>query len=499
MTDRERSLIITVILAACAAIFAGLFFYNQFVSIPDKNYKEAVSFYEMHNYEAAQAKFEALGSYRDSAVYLEKISKESTYDKAVKAFESGDYAAAKELFSQISDFSDSKNYLEKIEEVQTYEQAKAAFEEADYDAAESAFSQIDEYSDSEEYMRMINDEHIYAEACALYENQEYKAARELFATIPGYSDVNDIVARMDADAEYNNYIGHLTEFGRSAADVEQLGCDLIDETTVIWNNCVNKVSSDETDRYTKNSYGEFHEDPNTALTVYYWGDEYAQTRDSITNGRILADGQFELLKNSSVNLSDCVVKAFAVQDAYSDLIDLSMDMRGDFDAHADEAKEKESAFDAAYGEFIASIPEKMRIDAPAAAETEAETETGLTFAGTEAETTPAAAETEAETAPAPAGTEAETEARTSLTFAGTEAETMPAVAETEAETAPAPAGTEAETIPVTAETEAETETEAASETAGFDLPNVPGINGKDPGDLFKPKWAGVPLPDNGYY
>ena len=386
MTDRERSLIITVILAACAAIFAGLFFYNQFVSIPDKNYKEAVSFYEMHNYEAAQAKFEALGSYRDSAVYLEKISKESTYDKAVKAFESGDYAAAKELFSQISDFSDSKNYLEKIEEVQTYEQAKAAFEEADYDAAENAFSQIDEYSDSEEYMRMINDEHIYAEACALYENQEYKAARELFATIPGYSDVNDIVARMDADAEYNNYIGHLTEFGRSAADVEQLGCDLIDETTVIWNNCVNKVSSEETDRYTKNSYGEFHEDPNTALTVYYWGDEYAQTRDSITNGRILADGQFELLKNSSVNLSDCVVKAFAVQDAYSDLIDLSMDMRGDFDAHADEAKEKESAFDAAYGEFMASIPEKMRIDAPAAAETEAETEaeTSLMFAGTEA-------------------------------------------------------------------------------------------------------------------
>ncbi len=111
MAGRKRSIIIIVILAVCAAVFAVLFFYNRFVSIPRKSYEDAVSFYNAKNYEASEMKFRELGSYKDSLEYLDKISTERTYDNAVEAFEKEDYAASKELFSQVRDYSDSEEYL----------------------------------------------------------------------------------------------------------------------------------------------------------------------------------------------------------------------------------------------------------------------------------------------------------------------------------------------------------------------------------------------------
>ena len=115
MENKKVSIIIMIALAACAAVFAGLYFFTVFSSIPQKNYTEAVAFYELKNYEAAEAKFRDLGSYRDSAEYLEKISVERTYDHAVKAYEAGDFETSKELFSQIGDYEDSGAYLKKID------------------------------------------------------------------------------------------------------------------------------------------------------------------------------------------------------------------------------------------------------------------------------------------------------------------------------------------------------------------------------------------------
>ncbi len=357
----------------------------------------------------------------------------------------------------------------------------------------------------------------------MYDQKEYTAARELFATIPDYRDTGDIVARMDEDIACNDYIDRFSEYGDSVERVERLSRGLIDYASSIRDNCVNKVSSDSTDLYTKDSYGEFYEDPNTALTVYYWSDDFKQAKDDIISERTTADGQYEALRNLPASLSECAAKAYVMQSACSALADLATDMTGDFSIVEEKAKEAEGQFDTAIDEFRQSIPGKIAIDtgaagadgteaetAPAGAETEAETasaaaETAPAAVGTEAETVPAFTETEAETTPA-AGTEAETvpvfaetEAETTpaagieaeteathaeaqLTFAGTE----PAAAETEAETYPTGVQTEAETIPATAETEAETmpasagteaETESETDTA---IPKpLPGFAGTE--------------------
>ncbi len=430
MTNKRNYIIAIVALAVCAAVFASLYFYGQFVSTPQKNYDEAVSFYEMKNYEAAEVKFKDLGSYKDAADYLVKISDERTYDQAVKAFEAEDYAAAKELFSQIGDFAESRDYMEKIESAEKYAVAKAAYENEDYDTAEQGFSEIEDYSDSEDYIRKINTERIYQEASALYEQKQYTAARELFVTIPDYSDVNEIVAKMDADIAYNDSIDQLAEYGSGAERVAALSSSLIDRKADIWNKCANQESSEETDPYTKDSYGEFHEDPNTALTVFSWSDEYAQAKDEIISERLLADGQYEALKNLPASLSECAGKAYAMHSASSSLADLALDTTGDITVSAEAAKELNEAFDSAYESFGPTIPEKILMDADAAltAETEAEI---IPTAETEAEIAPATAETEAEIAPVKAETEAEI-----IPTAETEAEAAPLTAQTEAEIVP---------------------------------------------------------------
>ena len=440
MAGRKRSIILIAVLAACAAIFAGLFFYNQFVGIPKKSYEDAVSFYEQKNYEAAEKKFKELGSYKDSEEYLEKVTTERTYENAVKAYEEEDYEAAGKLFSQVSDYSDSADYLKQIEAAMTYQDAKEAFENEDYETAETGFSQVQDYSDSGEYIKQIDRERIYQDAYELYEQKEYTAARGLFATIPGYNDVNEIVAKMDKDLEYNDYIDRLAEYGSGAADAQMLSAALIENAAQIWENCSSQVSDEATDPYTKDSYGDFYEDPNTALTVYQWSDEFKQIKHDIISGKAIVDGQYESLKNLPGSLSECAAKAFVMQSAYSALADLSLDMSGDFSVVEEKAKEMEETFDNALDDFKLSIPEKIMLDPASAAEA---------FAETEAETEPVIAQTEAETSPVIAQTEAET----APVAVQTEAETAPVIVQTEAETAPVIAQTEAETAPVVAQTE----------------------------------------------
>ena len=451
MENKKVSIIIMIALAACAAVFAGLYFFTVFSSIPQKNYTEAVAFYELKNYEAAEAKFRDLGSYRDSAEYLEKISVERTYDHAVKAYEAGDFETSKELFSQIGDYEDSGAYLKKIDEAQIYEKALEAFVNEDYETAESAFEEISGYSDSEEYIKQISNERVYQEACELYKRKEYDAARELFATIPDYKDVEEIVAKMESNTSFNDYIDRLSQYGDSVENMKELSSSLIHNAAEIWENCRNKTDSAATDKYTKNSFGEFHEDPDTALTAYYWSDEFAGIRDSIITEKISADGQFEYLKELPADLSDCTAKVFVLHSTGSSLADLALDMSGDITAVRAGAEEVESSFDTALEEFRLAIQEKREAGPAAFTGVETEAETGAEEGPAPAETVPAviAAETEAETMPVTTGTEAET--APAAIAAGTEAETAPAViaAGTEAETTPAAiaAGTEAETAP----------------------------------------------------
>ena len=289
MTGKKGFIITIIVTAACAVLFAVLFFYTVFVWVPQRNYREAIAFFEQKNYDAARVKFHNLGNYKDAPEYLEKIQVALTYNQAVEAYEADDYAAAKDLFTQAGDFEDSKEYLKKIEDVETYEEAKEAFEKGDYETAESGFAQVDDYSDSEEYMKKIDGEHIYKEACELYEKKEYTAAKELFVTIPDYKDVPVLVAKMDEDLAYNDYIDRLAEYGSSVENVKQLSSGLINDAAAIWENCKNQQSDEVTDKYTKDAYGEFYKDPDTALTVYYWSDEYAAKKENLIAEKTAAD------------------------------------------------------------------------------------------------------------------------------------------------------------------------------------------------------------------
>ena len=67
----------------------------------------------------------------------------------------------------------------------------------------------------------------------------------------------------------------------------------------VWRNCIYENESYETDKYTKNEYGRFYDDFNTALLSFYIGE--SSTHNSV-------EGNDEHIKESMSELKDCPQK-----------------------------------------------------------------------------------------------------------------------------------------------------------------------------------------------
>ncbi len=312
--------IVIIALVCLAAIIAGLVIFNVKVVAPKKNYEEAVSLYEGKEYDQAEAKFRALGDYKDSAHYLDLIANARTYNEAVDAYNNEEYDKAEELFGEVSDFSDAGEYLEQIDH-----------------------------------------EKIYKDARDLYDAKEYTQARGMLAGIADYKDAGDMIAAMDADIAYNDAVDSLTRYGFYAESVEKMACSLIDDISDVWYNSSYENSSYTTDAFTRDPSGEFYDDV-TALGNFYQSDAYAYLQEGILTGSEEVDALYASLEDAPERLADCVEKAGEVQSAYTDLVDFALNADGSLASVTLEARSKNSAFETAYAQFKESIPKKITID-----------------------------------------------------------------------------------------------------------------------------------------
>lgn len=85
-------------------------------------YNLAIEYYNVKDYDKARRLFTELGDYRDSGLYLARItiatieSSESViYDNACSKFYSHEYAEALELFKLISNYDDSADFITECE------------------------------------------------------------------------------------------------------------------------------------------------------------------------------------------------------------------------------------------------------------------------------------------------------------------------------------------------------------------------------------------------
>lgn len=350
------------ILAGCIIVVAGGFIYYQKVIIPRNTYNKAVSLYEKSDYANAESLFLEVENYKDSADYLENIENEKKYIDATDKYKAGDIETAEALFLEVEGYKDSAEYIEKIGNEKIYHEASSKYEAGDIDEAEKLFSSISGYSDADQKLEEIQKLKIYNQAYTLFEDKEYSQALELLEPIEDYSDAAALIDQMNADYEFNTYIDTLKKYGFFANSVENLGIELIDDVRSIWYNCIYEEDSYLTDEYTKDSRGNFYDDFNTALFVYFSSDDYSRQEEKIEEGRAQVDDLFNSVKKLPDELKECGTKAAALQTAFTSVIDFSLNIEGSLSSATDSARAKHDTFNTAYSDFKLSIPDKKVID-----------------------------------------------------------------------------------------------------------------------------------------
>ena len=145
----------------------------------EKDYINAVGYYDEGKYQQAIDMFSQTGNYKDSSEYLnrsyaaiERIEedektrlKENVYSAAMELYEQGRYSEAIDRFNEIIGYRDSekkieecKNAIELAKLENEYIMAIALYEQKNYSEAYRAFYDIADYKDSEKYMTAILDE-----------------------------------------------------------------------------------------------------------------------------------------------------------------------------------------------------------------------------------------------------------------------------------------------------------------------------------------------------
>ena len=143
-------------------------------------YAEAARKKNSGDYAGAQAGFEALGDFLDSAVQAREAAgqaEQEAYNAATEALRVGDYAAAVEGFSGLDGYGDASLQL-------MYARAMQMAEAGDYDLAISSLETLGDFRDS----RMQS---IYYSGRRAEEAQDWETADGIYRSVAAFRDAGD--------------------------------------------------------------------------------------------------------------------------------------------------------------------------------------------------------------------------------------------------------------------------------------------------------------------
>lgn len=165
-----------------------------------QNYNKGVEAYNLKDFEAAKAYFEAAEDYLNSKSYLSAIQEyERIYTDALNLFNAHKYPEAKTGFEAISEFGNSAEYVAFIDKLeQRYNEGVEAFEKQDYSLAYERFTQAMGYNDADEFVSRISKlESNYNNALEFMKQGSYLRALELFEMTDGkYRDSAERIERL---------------------------------------------------------------------------------------------------------------------------------------------------------------------------------------------------------------------------------------------------------------------------------------------------------------
>jgi len=183
----------------------------------NKDYQEAVSLFNIGEYEEAAEIFAKLAGYeyKDSAELAEQsrnihqeIVKEQAYVHAVDCFKIREYEISKAIFEDIIDYKDSRDYIVTIIYMQAIE-----IIQNDPDTAVEILIDIKDYN--EEIAELVN-EALYNIALNYMSDELYEKAFPVLETIIYHKDSDELFELCNKHIKYNNAITEFNHVGHSA-------------------------------------------------------------------------------------------------------------------------------------------------------------------------------------------------------------------------------------------------------------------------------------------
>ena len=164
----------------------------------------------------------------------------------------------------------------------------------------------------------------------------------------------------DTKKAANEYIDNLTAVRRimltGAVDAEKL-CGL---THDVWYNTIYEKYDFDTDPYTKDDNGSYHDDFNDSLSALYSDQSTKDAISDIKSNRDSVDELMKQLQNPTDEFSACYATVDALYDAYCGLTNLATSPTGSLTSYTESYRTYDDDFLKYYKKLETQIPEKQQ-------------------------------------------------------------------------------------------------------------------------------------------
>ena len=127
-------------------------------------------------------------------------------------------------------------------------------------------------------------------------------------------------------------------------------------TMNVWHNAIFEDSGEETDPYTKNKFGKFYNDFNTALSILFSSEEFTTDKEQLTENRAIVESYMKDLQDPPKGCEDAHDKILELYEAYSDFSQLALNPSGSYNDYSTNVMAADSTFMNKFDVLDAVIP-----------------------------------------------------------------------------------------------------------------------------------------------
>jgi uncharacterized OB-fold protein len=157
---------------------------------------------------------------------------------------------------------------------------------------------------------------------------------------------------------FNEYVDKLEEIrllmlvGASKAE------SMNNLTAKVWMNSIHEDSDSETDKFTKDSRGWFHDDFNIALSALYFDSNTQEIISEIEDNQEIVQEKMKEFQNPPEGLENCYQTLTEMFSAYRSLTDLAVNPTGSLQSFSTEKNERVDKFLELFNRIETQIPGK---------------------------------------------------------------------------------------------------------------------------------------------